>query len=271
MKTSLSAFVLCALGLEFALATPSFHDVHRHMHKKKDAQTWEQISYSATAAPAASSPPSSPPSTPPAGGCGGPTDPDGFCLQGFGGRTSPITGATVDEYSGNHGAPHGSNVQAIPANAASLYKYKTKFVSTASDTIKIIIWDKVGPDGMPNSGQFSPPVVSFDLAPGATQYVAFDENSQVAWCHDTGRKTQWGAYDCSYGEADFGNLSNNQWSGADHSSIQNTQGSNMPMTIICPTGEVSSNLANGYVADTQPGGIGCNIPPGPVELTCNIG
>jgi len=269
MKASVSAIVLCALAFEFALASPQNQHAG-HMHKK--------IHYSSTAAPAP--PPAATSAPPPAatskapsenGKCAGPSDPDGFCLHGFGGRTDPVPGATVDEYKGNVGSPHGSNMQIVDANAAHLYKYKTKFESTGSDTIIVIVWNKSGPDGRPNSGQFSPPALQFDLGPGHPKYVVFDENSQIAWCHDTGKRTPWGAYDCTFGEADFGNLSNGGWSGADVSSIQNTGGNNMDMTINCPNGEKSSNLANNYVSDAQPGGIGCNIAPGPVQLMCKLG
>jgi len=266
MKAPVSALVLCALGFEFALASPSIHA--GHMHKK--------ISYSSTSAaappPAATpkTPPATPKTPPAAGKCDGPTDKDGFCLEGFGQRTTAVVGATVDEYKGNVGNPHGSNMQLVDANKAHLYKYKTKFEAPGPETIKVVVWNKSGPDGRPNSGQFLPAPLNFDLGPGHPKYVVFDENSQVAWCHDTGKKTAWGAYDCTFGEADFGNESNGAWSGADVSSIQNTAGNSMAMTINCPNGEQSSNLANNYVSDTQPGGIGCNIAPGPAALMCKL-
>ena len=101
--------------------------------------------------------------------------------------------------------------------------------------------------------------------------VAFDENSQVAWCHDTGAKTAYGAHDCTFGEADFGDQANKQWSGYDVSSIQNTGGNNSPMEITSPNGAPSSNAGNGYTSPSQPGGIGGNLPPGPVSLTVKVG
>jgi len=262
MKTSaLAAVVLCAVGLKSALASPSVHHAHQHMHKKSEL-TWEKISYSSSATPAAPSPTA-------AAGCGR-TDPDGYCLDGYGGRTDPVDNGNVDQYMGNRGVPYGSNMQLLSADCAHTYKYTNKFVSIASGTITIAIWNKNGVDGAPNSGQFLEPALKFDLAPGACQYVGWDENSQVAWCHDTGKRTQWGAKDCTYGEADFGNLSNGGFSGYDVSSIQNTDGNTQLMTITCPNGMTSSNYGNNYVDDTQPGGIGGNLGPGEVRLETKI-
>src|SRR5947207_13015489 len=103
-------------------ACPSLN--YRSMHKK--------ISYSSTSAtappPAASAPPPAATSKPPPASdkCGGPTDKDGFCLQGFGGRTDPVAGGTVDEYKGNVGTTYGSNMPIVDEKVAHLYKYKTK-------------------------------------------------------------------------------------------------------------------------------------------------
>jgi hypothetical protein len=325
---SLSTIVLCALGIESAMAMPSMHNVHRQyaspqpssipirqlthrsMHRKKDVNfnnpelykgvDWKKVfmpstvsdavastttaaaaevaapttttttappalttSASAPASPAASSSSSSS-----SGGCSD-SDSDGFCTSGFGGQTTPVNNGNVDQYKGNVGNPWGSNIQTV--DGSMNYKYMNEFQSTASADIKIVIWNKSGPDGQPNSGQFSPPALSFTLSPGSSQSVAFDENSQVAWCHDTGEKTAYGAYDCTFGEADFGNLSNGGWSGYDVSSIQNSGGNDSPMTISCPNGETSSNTGNGYISDTQAGGIGGNLAPGKVRLTTHIG
>lgn len=314
MKTpSFSTIVLCALGIETVLAMPSMHNVHRHLHKKKDVDynnpelykdvDWKkvfmpsnvkasdatatadavEVSSSApaptTSAEAAPSPSAAAPPAPSAsassssgsgsGGCGT-KDSDGFCTEGFGGRTGSVANGNVDQYKGNVGSPYGKNMQTVDSSSADSYKYTNEFKSEASDTITIVVWNKSGPDGQPNSGQFSAPALSFDLSPGASQFVAFDENSQIAWCHDTGKKTAFGAYDCTFGEGDFGNLSNGGWSGYDVSSIQNTNGNSSPMTISCPNGETSSNTGNNYISDSQAGGIGGNLSPGKVRLTTSI-
>jgi hypothetical protein len=234
----------------------------------EEAQTPAPATTSA-AAPSSSAAPA--PSSSSSSSSSGPTDDDGFSLAGFGGRTAAVANGNVDQYKGNVGSPWGSNMQTVDSSVADKYKYTNEFKSEASSDIIVVIWNKSGPDGAPNSGQFSPPAVSFTLSPGASQFVAFDENSQVAWCHDSGKKTQWGAYDCTFGEADFGNESNNQWSGYDVSSIQNSGGNNSPMTITCPKGQTSSNSGNNYISDTQPGGIGGNLAPGKVRLATNIG
>jgi len=305
---SLSTIVLCALGIESAMAMPSMHNVHRHMHRKKDVDfnnpelykgvDWKKVFMPSTVADAVTStttaaaevaapttttsaapapttsaaapasPAASSSSSSSSGGCSD-TDSDGFCTSGFGGQTTPVNNGNVDQYKGNVGKPWGSNIQTV--DGSKNYKYVNEFQSTASADIKIVIWNKSGADGQANSGQFSPPALSFTLSPGSSQHVAFDENSQVAWCHDTGKKTTYGAYDCTFGEADFGNLSNGGWSGYDVSSIQNSGGNNQPMTISCPNGETSSNTGNNYINDAQAGGIGGNLPPGKVRLATQIG
>lgn len=75
--------------------------------------------------------------------------------------------------------------------------------NAGGSSIDVIVWNKSGPDGQANSGQFSTPALSFPLAAGASQVVAFDKNTQGAFCSDTGKKTQWGAYDCTFGEFDL--------------------------------------------------------------------
>jgi len=187
----------------------------------------------------------------------------------FGGVTTPIDNGIVDEYIGNVGIPWGSNIVKISdVNGA---KYTNNFISSASAPIQIIVWNKSGADGRPNSGQFSAPALSFELAPGASQVVAFDENSQVAWCQFTGAKSAYNANDCTYGEADFGNISNNGYSGYDVSLIQS--GAPTPMMITSPNGKTSStsDTSNIYTSDKQAGGIGGNLAPGPVRLTTTLG
>ena len=86
-----------------------------------------------------------------------------------------------------------------------------------------------------------------------------------------GKKTIYGANDCTFGEADFGDESNNGWSGFDVSSIQNTEGNSFPMTITSPGGETSGNTGNNYISDSENGGVGGKLAPGKVRLTTSIG
>lgn len=187
--------------------------------------------------------------------------------NGFGGITSAIANGNVDEYIGNVGIPYGSNIIKVSDADADNFQYTNEFQNKGSSPCNVIVWNKSGPDGRPNSGQFSVPALSFELAPGASQYVAFDKNSQVAFCNFSGKKTQYGANDCTFGEADFGNESNGGWSGYDVSSIQNTGGNDEALSISSTDGATSSNFGNNYVSDAQAGGIGGNLAPGNVRLT----
>lgn len=190
---------------------------------------------------------------------------------GFGGITSAIANGNVDEYIGNVGAPYGSNIIKVSDAKADSFQYTNNFKNTGSSPVNVIVWNKSGPDGQANSGQFSAPALSFELAPGASQYVAFDKNSQVAFCNFSGKKTSYGANDCTFGEADFGNESNGGWSGYDVSSIQNTAGNDEALSISSTDGATSSNTGNNYVSDKQAGGIGGNLAPGNVRLTTVFG
>jgi hypothetical protein len=65
------------------------------------------------------------------------------------------------------------------------------------------------------------------LAPGASQTVAFQENTQVGWAQACSATTASGSFDTTIGEANFVSTG----SGYDVSAIQNTAGNNYAMTI----------------------------------------
>ncbi|KAI9808550.1 MAG: hypothetical protein M1825_003699 [Sarcosagium campestre] len=199
----------------------------------------------------------------------GPKKSDGeFCADGFGERTQSVANGNVDQYKGNVGIPYGSNIVLVKDDKN--YKYTADFTNKRGEPITIAVWNKAGPDGRPNSGAYLAPALRVPLADGETKTVAFDKNSQVAWAEE-GVKTAWGAHGNTWGEADFANESNNEWSGYDVSSIQSVSGNTYHMTITCDDGATSSNKGNGYTSDTQPGGIGGNLAPGPVHLRVTFG
>ena len=163
------------------------------------------------------------------------------------------------------------------------YTYTNTFQNTGSSSMDIIIWNKAGNPSLPapgngaNAGQSNPPNLGFTLPAGASQIVAFDANSQVAWSQDCSRNSDDGAPDCTWGEGDFGNASNEGWSGYDVSLIQNSAGNNLAMSITSSAqnaGQASSNTENDWTsADQSNQGAGGSIPPtaNPVRLLTTYG
>lgn len=203
--------------------------------------------------------------------------PSGCPATGFGGRTTPVPGSNVDTYIGNVGSPYGCNMRLV--SSADSYDYTNTFQNGGSAPLSIIIWNKAGDPAkgqLANQGQSSAPVLAFLLPAGASQIVAFDANSQVAWSRDCDRNGN-GSPDCTWGEGDFGNVSNKGWSGYDVSSIQNSKGNVEDMCITSSprnAGLESSNRKNNWVKDDQPNqGAGGNIPPEamPVRLLTVFG
>lgn len=156
------------------------------------------------------------------------------------------------------------------------YDYTNTFQNSGTQPLTLIIWNKAAASG-PNAGQSSTPNLGFVLAPGASQVVAFDANSQVGWSRDCARRSDDNAPDCTWGEGDFGNESNKGWSGYDVSSIQNGAGNTEKMCITSSKkngGAESSNAKNNWYAADQPNqGAGGTIPPeaNPVRLLTTFG
>ncbi|EJD49894.1 hypothetical protein AURDEDRAFT_182656 [Auricularia subglabra TFB-10046 SS5] len=204
-----------------------------------------------------------------------------WCIDGFGGRT-PGHGSGIG-YVGNVGNPWGSNIITVDASIADQYKYTVKFVGSGNmgQPYRVVAWNKIGPDGGLN-GWYGNSAVSFSLAPGGVQYVAFDENSQGGFGAAPGNalpKDQFGGYDCTWGEFDFGSGVNSGWSGFDVSMIQaqaagaHVQGMRMCDVTsgaqgVCST--ITTNAGrvdNAYTqANAGVGGIGGNLFPGKVRI-----
>lgn len=182
--------------------------------------------------------------------------------------------------------PWGSNIIPVDAAIADQYKYTIKFIGSSHMTApyKVVIWNKIGPDGK-MTGWYGNSAASFTLQPGGEQYVAFDENSQGGWGAAPGDalpKDQWGGYDSTWGEYDFGDAKNNAWSGFDVSIIQAqaagapvqgmqicdvTNGPGVCSTITTNAGRVD----NAYTQnEASQGGIGGNLSAGKVRLEAII-
>lgn len=203
-----------------------------------------------------------------------------FSSKGFGGRTSSA-GGSIDTYHGNVGTPWGSNIIEISEGDASQYKYVAQIQGKNTEPWTVVFWNKFGPDGKLD-GHYGRSALTFTLSPGETKYVAFDENTQggfgaVSGSLPTGTH---GAYSCTWGEFDFGNLDNNEWSGFDVSAIQaQMSGHDVQGMKICDAqGGVCSSISKGgksisnaySQAETDIGGIGGNLQNGPVRLSVVI-
>ncbi|KAJ6111555.1 hypothetical protein N7523_007616 [Penicillium sp. IBT 18751x] len=191
---------------------------------------------------------------------------------GFG-ATTGSSGSDVT-YSGNVGNPYGSNIIQVSASEANQYKYVAQFQGQNTDDWTVVIWNKYGPDGTMD-GWYGNACQSFTLSPGATVYIAFDDDSQGGWAAAEGSSIPTdsdGGYAATWGEFDFGSTTNNGWSGFDVSEIQavNAGFSVQGMKICDAIGGTCSSITTGggsvdnaYTpAETAVGGIGGNLASG---------
>lgn len=181
-------------------------------------------------------------------------------------------------YKGNVGNPWGSNIYEISADALSQHQYTAKFTGQNTEPWTIVFWNKIGPDGQMD-GWYGHSALTLTLNPGDTKYVAFDPNSQGGWAAAPGSSIptdNYGGYSATWGEFDFGDAQNGGWSGFDVSAIQaQAAGQTVQGMQICQAGgNVCSTISgaaavveNAYTkAEASQGGIGGNLPAGPVAL-----
>ncbi|KAJ5318301.1 hypothetical protein N7476_004721 [Penicillium atrosanguineum] len=203
-----------------------------------------------------------------------------YIKAGFGGRTQS-TGSGVS-YKGNIGRPYGSNIIEVSSTNAEKYQYVVQFDAPRIGKWTLVIWNKVGPDGLLD-GWFGHACKSFTLAPGKTLYIAFDEDSQGGWTAASGLSIPTdtnGGYAATWGEFDFGSNINRGWSGFDVSAIAAQHaGLEVQGMKICDrfTGTCSSispkasSFDNAYLySNRMVDGIGGNIAPGPVKLVVTL-
>jgi hypothetical protein len=198
----------------------------------------------------------------------------------FGGQTPP-TGDGIS-YCGNAGIPYGSNILLIDDIWVSSFKYVAQFYSPpeTTESWNIVVWNKCGKDGGIN-GFFGQWVQNFQIAPGETKYVAFDEDTQGGWGAAPGTSpilNDYGSCASTWGEFDFGNSDNNA-SAYDVSAIQ---AQNAGLTVqgmqICATQGTecssisnSGTIVNAYTAATaNRNDIAPVLSAGPVNLKVTI-
>ena len=205
-----------------------------------------------------------------------------YSTSGFGGSTDPF--GSGDTYVGNIGRPYGSNMREVSSSDASKYQYVVKFVGPRMDGWKVVIWNKIGPDGKMDGWYNDNASLKFSIAAGEAKYIAFASDSQGGWtaANTTSIPTdQWGSYAGTWGEFDFGSSKNKGWSGFDVSAIQaqnaklEVQGMKVCSIIpsdICSYITWGANVVNNAYtsSNAQVGGIGGNLVPGPVRLVVNI-
>ena len=209
------------------------------------------------------------------GGC---TSADGAKFSSFSGRTQATNDGTPDNYQGNVGTDYGHNMFPLSSCDVSSQKYSITFHNAADKKIDVAMWNKVGdnykaPDTPgPITGAFRNAFWKFPLEAGQSAAFAVDENSQIAFSQACSRSGA-GAFDCTWGEADFANESNKGYSGYDRSSIPNSQG-NTGLLSVCVDGhDCSSAETHSFVSasQTDAGGNLAVSPGEPMHLKVTMG
>jgi hypothetical protein len=202
---------------------------------------------------------------------------------GFGGQTAPT--GSGDTFCGNQGVPYGSNIIQITEDSLSTYDYTiTLDGSAVTEDYQVVFWNKCDSNDQLTGWYATTFPLTVTVSAGSTSYVAVDTDSQGGFValpasQDIPRNSL-GSILGFWGEFDFSDSNNNNWSGFDVSAIQaqNAGQTDFPGLKIEGNGVVSSittNLGavdNAYTSDESAvGGIGGNIPSGPLALTATLG
>ncbi|KAH8901028.1 hypothetical protein GQ53DRAFT_707278 [Thozetella sp. PMI_491] len=281
----LTSLVLLA-GALGATAHPSHHaHLHREVHEKRDNVHYKAIhkvfTKTVTPTPATTTTPVAAPSSSSAAATGsssgsGSTTYVEFCK----GKSKRATAAEI-AYTGNTGTSGdwGCNLMTVDSSIAHLYDYATTYTNVASESYEVCCFNKIGADGGING--FYSCALTFNLAPGASQVVVAEANSQGACAFAPGSipKDPTGANAGSWVEFDFANAGNNNWSGADCSSlVAQAAGLSVPGCQVCSSSGTCSAILpggqgiNGYVKGMEAvDGEGINQVPGPFTMNVKVG
>ena len=196
------------------------------------------------------------------------------------GQSTPSSGSEVS-YIGNIGYPvEGSNMMKVASTNGQ--KYTNNFINTSGSKMTVVIWNKAASQGLKNplnaeanlGSCIAPvtPALTFALAPGANQIVAFAENTQIGWAQATGSKAASGAFATTWGEANFVSTG----SGYDMSAIMNAAGNNYNMAISSAEAPActSDMTQNYWLTASQPIGNSdgsCYIAQSTATLTTKMG
>jgi len=176
-----------------------------------------------------------------------------------------------DNFTGNVGKPYGSNVMKVTSTSG--YDFTATFINTQSKAITINVWNKGGPNYDNLSGASLAPkdtTLTFYLSPGAKQVVAFMKDSQIGWAEACSTNS-WGAFDTTWGEANFVPTG----SGFDVSAIPNSKGNTYNMSIVSKEVSCVSDMTQNMwlAAYTPVGGSdgSCYVPGSTMHLTVKMG
>lgn len=192
--------------------------------------------------------------------------------------------ATLDQimYVGNIGTDddYGCNMMLVGSNVADEYKYVARIENVDEDDYDCVAYLKVGPDGGINGFFDGNEALRFTLPGGTVQHLAADANTQGGVICDKGKipLTKWGGFASTWAEFDFGNESNDGWSGGDASClIATAQGMPVPGLNMCGHDECSTIFPGGdginaFLAGMEEeDGFGLNIPAGKARITITYG
>lgn len=191
--------------------------------------------------------------------------------------------ATVEQiaYKGNTGTSddYGCNMMVVDSGVADEYKYTATFKNANSKDQECVCFNKIGPDGGINGFWSGNEAVKFTLSGKGEKIVAFDENSQGGCACGAGEVplTAIGQFASTWLEFDFGNTSNDEWSGADASCLVSAaQGLDIPGLKVCGHGTCSTIYPGGTGENAYLGGmedldgIGLNLPAGKARLEVTV-
>ncbi|KAH6989330.1 hypothetical protein BKA56DRAFT_252704 [Ilyonectria sp. MPI-CAGE-AT-0026] len=193
--------------------------------------------------------------------------------------------ATLAEiaYKGNTGTEddYGCNMMTVKESIASLYKYTATFNNDVAKDQACVCFNKIGEDGGINGFWSGNEAISFTLPASGTKVVAFEANSQGGCACSVGTAvelTDAGQFASTWLEFDFGNTSNDDWSGADASCLVSAANSKyIPALKVCGSGTCSTIYSGGKGENAYLGGmeaedgVGLNLAAGKVRLTLTVG
>jgi len=190
----------------------------------------------------------------------------------MGGGTSGGAGLAGDFENGNIGEPYASNVMKVSSTDG--YDFTTTFINTQRRVITVNIWNKGGSDLQPLSGASLAPKdtsLTFTLRPGASQIVAFADQSYIAWAEACSERSFEGSFATTWGEAKYQSTG----SGFDVSAIKNVNGNDYDMTMTAEEVSCVSDMnQNMWLTPDHPvGGSNgsCYVPGSKMHLTVKMG
>lgn len=200
-----------------------------------------------------------------------------FC----GGNYKRATAAEI-AYTGNLGAPgkYGCNLMMVDNDVADQYKYTTTFTNDSGEDQVCACFLKIGPKGLIDGFFEGNQALNFDLPANGKRVLAADENTQggCACGHGSVPLTSHGGFASTWLEFDFGNTSNDGWSGADASCLVSAAyGLDIPGLNVCGHNTCSTINPGGTGTNAFLGGmealdgLGLNIPPGKARLNVAVG